>query len=56
MTEFFQMGGYAAYVWSSYALALVVLVANIIAARQRERRAAREIAARSRRRPARSES
>ncbi len=56
MTEFLHMGGYAAYVWSSYAVTLVVLVANIVAARQRERRALREIAARSRRRPARSES
>ncbi|MFV3075074.1 heme exporter protein CcmD [Niveispirillum fermenti] len=25
MAEFFQMGGYAIYVWSSYGLALVVL-------------------------------
>jgi len=25
------MGGYAAYVWSSYGIALVVLLANVIA-------------------------
>lgn len=29
-SEFFAMGGYAAYVWSSYALTAVVLVANIV--------------------------
>ena len=28
--EFFEMGGYAFYVWTSYAIALVVLVANLI--------------------------
>ena len=29
MSEFFEMGGYAAYVWSSYAISLVVLVLNV---------------------------
>jgi len=29
-SEFFNMGGYAFYVWTSYALTLVVVVANII--------------------------
>jgi heme exporter protein D len=29
-SEFFNMGGYAFYVWTSYALFLVVIVANII--------------------------
>lgn len=28
--EFFSMGGYAFYVWSSYGLTLVILLANII--------------------------
>jgi heme exporter protein D len=28
LSEFFHMGGYATFVWSSYALALVVLVLN----------------------------
>ena len=28
--EFFAMGGYAFYVWTSYGLALIVLLANII--------------------------
>ena len=30
MAEFFYMGGYAAYVWSSYALALIVLVPTML--------------------------
>lgn len=38
MEEFFAMGGYAAYVWPSYALAALLLVANVIAPRWRERR------------------
>ncbi len=33
MSEFWQMGGYAAYVWSAYALAAIVLVWNVISAR-----------------------
>jgi heme exporter protein D len=28
LSEFFSMGGYATFVWSSYALTLVVLVVN----------------------------
>ena len=28
LSEFFNMGGYAVFVWSSYGLALVVLVLN----------------------------
>ena len=29
-SEFFNMGGYAVYVWSSYGLALLMVVANIV--------------------------
>jgi heme exporter protein D len=29
-TEFFHMGGYAFYVWTSYTIALVLLVANMV--------------------------
>ncbi len=29
-SEFFAMGGYAVYVWTSYALTLVIVLANII--------------------------
>ncbi|MGQ0384401.1 MAG: heme exporter protein CcmD [Gammaproteobacteria bacterium] len=31
-TEYFAMGGYAAYVWPSLAITLVALVWNVIAA------------------------
>jgi heme exporter protein D len=31
MAEFFHMGGYAIYVWSSYGLALVMLVGLLVA-------------------------
>ncbi len=30
LQEFFAMGGYAFYVWTSYGLTFVVLLANII--------------------------
>jgi len=30
LSEFFHMGGYALYVWSSYGLALVVMLAIFI--------------------------
>jgi len=29
-SEFFNMGGYAFFVWTSYALTFVVVVANIV--------------------------
>jgi len=35
--EFLNMGGYAEYVWSSYGIAAVVLVANIVIPVQRHR-------------------
>lgn len=31
MSEWFAMGGYGAYVWSAYAVALIVLVWDVIA-------------------------
>ncbi len=34
-TEFFAMGNYGFYVWSSYAGAALVLVFNVLAARRR---------------------
>jgi heme exporter protein D len=34
VSEFFDMGGYAAYVWPSYGLTLVVVVLNIVWARR----------------------
>jgi heme exporter protein D len=30
LQEFFAMGGYAFYVWTSYGLTLIVMLANII--------------------------
>jgi len=30
MKEFFHMGGYGFYVWTSYGLALLVLLANLL--------------------------
>ena len=30
MSEFFAMGGYAAYVWPAYGISFVVLVAAIV--------------------------
>lgn len=38
-SDFFQMGGYAVYVWTSYGLALIVLLANLLSARKRHREA-----------------
>ena len=37
MRDFFYMSGYGAYVWSSYAIALIVLVWNVWAARSQLR-------------------
>ena len=37
MFEFLEMGKYAFYIWTSYGLALIVLVANIIIPLNRER-------------------
>jgi heme exporter protein D len=34
VSEFFNMGGYAAYVWPAYGLTFVVIVWNIIWARR----------------------
>lgn len=30
-SEFFHMGGYAFFVWTSYGVSLIVIVANIVA-------------------------
>jgi heme exporter protein D len=34
LAEFFDMGGYAAYVWPSYVLTLAVVVLNIVWAKR----------------------
>ena len=38
-SEFFAMGGYGLYVWGSYAVALVCMLAEPVMAAQRHRRA-----------------
>ncbi len=43
LAEFIHMGGYAPYVWGSYGLAFVVLLANLLAAWRRRRKLLREI-------------
>lgn len=48
MSEFFYMGGYATYVWSSYALALIVLIANLLSPYFRKKRLIRELARKAR--------
>ncbi len=40
---FFRMGGYAIYVWPSYALFFIVLIADTVAPRLRRRRVLREL-------------
>ena len=40
--DFLTMGGYAAYVWSAYAVTLVVMVANIFSSKRRARRIQRK--------------
>ena len=47
MSEYFQMGGHGAYVWSAYGITLAVLVLNVWLARAKLRAAlqrARELA------------
>ncbi len=46
MSEFFHMGGYAAYLWPAYLLTFAVLSWNVLSAR----RALREAKAEARRR------
>ena len=51
MKDFLAMGGYAAFVWSAYAISAIVLVANVALALRRHRSVVAELA---RRRPSRS--
>lgn len=48
--DFFAMGGYAAYVWTSYALAAAVLAWNVVQPLRREKQVMRALAARARNR------
>ncbi len=38
MTEFLAMGGYAIYVWPSFALTAIVMLANLFAALTRRKK------------------
>ena len=49
MSDFFGMGGYAAYVWSAYAVFLIVLVFDALAPVWQRRKALRALGARLRR-------
>ncbi len=47
--EFLAMGGYARYVWPAYAVALILMLANVILPHQCENRQLRQLRARRRR-------
>lgn len=49
MSEFFAMGDYAIYVWPSYLLASIILIANVVAPMQQRKRVFKEIARKLRR-------
>jgi heme exporter protein D len=46
LSAFFQMGGYARYVWPAYGLTLLVLAANVLIPLWRERAVRRLLARR----------
>ena len=43
IADFFAMGGYGEYVWGSFGIAFVVLIANILLTRQQRRRVESEV-------------
>lgn len=43
MSEFLNMGGYAFYVWLSYGLTAVILIANVIVPKLREKQVKRDL-------------
>ncbi len=47
MSEFLDMDGYGAYVWSSFAITAVVMAINIIAARREQSAVLRQLARRA---------
>jgi len=50
MSDFLAMGGYGVYVWGSYAVFFVVLVADALAPLRQRRKTLRELQARLKRR------
>ncbi len=49
LTEFLHMGGYAFYVWTSYGLTAVILIANLLVPLLNARRQRRELIGKLRR-------
>jgi heme exporter protein D len=49
LQEFLHMGGYGAYVWTSYGLCAVVLIFNVMQSLSRQRKVLRELRKRIRR-------
>ncbi len=49
MSEFLNMGGYAFFVWTSYGLAAIILIAHIILPMQRKKEIIQSIKRRLRR-------
>jgi len=49
LTEFFHMGGYAFYVWTSYGLAMIVLLLNVILPIRQRKKLLNDIARTARR-------
>lgn len=45
--EFITMGGYAAYVWPAYGIALIVMVLNAVLPARRQRALLKELARRA---------
>ncbi len=55
MNDFLAMGGYGAYVWSSYAIFLVALLLDYLAPRLRNRRVVADLHGRIKRQQKRQE-
>jgi heme exporter protein D len=55
LDSFFNMGGYAAYVWPAYAVFFIVLIADYIAPSLRRRKLLRDVRGRLARQNARQE-
>ncbi|MFZ1391496.1 MAG: heme exporter protein CcmD [Dokdonella sp.] len=55
MTDFLAMGGYGAYVWSSYAIFVVALLIDFLAPRLRRQRVITDLGGRPKRQRKRQE-
>jgi heme exporter protein D len=49
VSEFFAMGGYAGYVWSSWLIALLVLVWNVIVPQRKHQKLLEQLEVRAKR-------